>query len=236
MQSERFEMRMDRATIEQLDQWRATQPELPSRAEAVRRLVHAGLVASADDDMRPTLSEKLILSMLCDLARDRNDRERIDPDFVQYAIAGGHYWAIGQKYPDALGGRPDSPELVREVADILEMWNVLEYHFDHLGESDKGRVASEAAPYGTDVKFTGFYANEETPHLSVAEFLIEQIGNYPRFKGRSLNTTRPVVDWYRRMLQVYQSMQESLLAGRNRSLSASDIAALMLEQVHPDNR
>ena len=236
MRTERFEMRLDLATIEQLDQWRASQPELPSRAEAVRRLVHAGLVAAADEEMSLTLSEKLILSMLCDLVRDRNDRERIDPDFVQYAIAGGHYWAIGQKYADVLGGRPDSPELVREVVDILQMWTVLEHHYDHLGESDKARVVSEAAPYGIDVKFTGFYANEESPHLSIAEFLIEHIGNYPRFKGRSLNTTQPVVDWYRRMLQVYEPMYKSLLAGRNRSLSVSNIVVLLLEQIHPDNR
>ena len=236
MQTERFEMRLDRATIEQLDRWRASQPELPSRAETVRRLVHAGLAASTDDEVKPTPTEKLILSMLCDLARDRNVREGIDPDFVQYAIGGGHYWALGRKYPDVFGGRPDSPELVREVVDILEMWTVLEHHYEHLEEADKARVASEAAPYGTDVNFMGFYANEESSHLSIAEFLIEHIGNYPRFKGRGLNTTQPVVDWYRRMLQVYEPMYKSLLAGRIRSLSAADIVALLLEQVHPDNR
>ena len=141
--------------------------------------------------MRPTPTEKLILSMLCDLARDRNDRERIDPDFVQYAIGGGHYWAFSRKYPDLFGCRPDSPELVREVVDILEMWTVIEHHYDHLEETDKARVASEAVPYGTDVKFMGFYTNEESSHLSIAEFLIENIGNYPRFMGRVLNTTQP---------------------------------------------
>ena len=236
MQTERFEMRLDRATIEQLDQWRAKQPAPPSRAEAVRRLVHAGLAVLTDDEVRPTLSEKLILSMLCDLVGNRSDSERIDPDFVQKAISGGHYWALGWKYPNIFGGRPDSPELVREVVEILEMWVVIEYHYDYLGETDKERVASEAAPYGTDVKFMGFYANEESPHLSIAEFLIEQIGNYPRFKGRSLNTKRPVVDWYRRMLQVYESMHKSLLSGRNRNLSASDMVVLLLEQIHPDSR
>ena len=95
-----------------------------------------------------------------------------------------------------------------------------------------GRLGADV----TDVKFMGFYANEESPHLSIAEFLIERIGNYPRFKGRYLNTTRPVVDWYRRMLKVYESMHKSLFAGRNRSLSVSDIVALLLEQIHPDNR
>ena len=116
------------------------------------------------------------------------------------------------------------------------MWLVLEYHYDHLGEVDKARGASKAAPYGDDVKFMGFYANEESSHLSVAEFLIERIGNYPRFKERELNTTRPVVDWYRRMLKVYEPMHKSLLAGRNRNLPVSDMVALLLEQVHPDNR
>lgn len=236
MQTERFEMRLDRATIEQLDRWRTSQPTLPSRAEAVRRLVHDGLAASSDDEMRPTPTEKLILSMLCDLARDGNQSGGIDPDFVQYAIGGGHYWALGLKYPDIFGSRPDSPDLVREVVDILEMWTVLEYHYDHLEETDKARVASEAEPYGTDVKFMGFYPNEESSHKSIAEFLIENIGNYPRFKGRPLITIRPVVNWYRRMLKVYEPMHKSLIAGTSRNLSASDIVVLLLEQVHPDNR
>ena len=186
--------------------------------------------------MRPTPTEKLILSMLCDLARDGNHSGGIDPDFVQYAIGGGHYWALGLKYPDIFGGRPDSPDLVREVVDILEMWTVLEHHYEHLEETDKARVASEAAPYGTDVIFAGFYPNEESSHKSIAEFLIEHIGHYSRFRGRNLITTRTVVDWYRRMLKAYEPMYKSLLAGRNRNLSASDIVALLLEQVHPDNR
>ena len=146
MQSERFETRLDRATIEQLDRWCASQPTLPSRAEAVRRLVHEGLAASSEDELRPTPTETLIFSMLCGLARDGNNRERIDQDFVQYAIGGGHFWALGRKYPDNFGGRPDSRDLVREVVDILEMWTVFEHHDDHREEPDKARVASEPSP------------------------------------------------------------------------------------------
>ena len=54
--------------------------------------------------MRSSLSEKLILSKQCDLARVRDDKERIDPDFVEEAIAAGHYWACNWKYPDIFGG------------------------------------------------------------------------------------------------------------------------------------
>ena len=233
MQTERFEMRLDRATLERLDGWRASQPELPSRAEAVRRLVHAGLAASNDDEVRPSLSEKLILSMLCDLLRDPDDKERIDPNFVEEAIFAGHYWAFNQKYPHIVGRPPDSPELVREVRDILEMWLVIEHHYEQLGEADKARITSEAELLCTDVKFMGFYANEESLHLSIAAFLIERLRNYPRFEKRRLNTRGPVVDWYRRMLKLYEPIRESLLV---RSLSVSEIVSLFRERVHPDNR
>lgn len=41
--TERFEMRLDPEMIERIDQWRREQPDLPGRAEAIRRLVDAAL-------------------------------------------------------------------------------------------------------------------------------------------------------------------------------------------------
>lgn len=41
----RFEMRIDPETIARIDDWRRQQPDLPARAEAIRRLVDLGLVA-----------------------------------------------------------------------------------------------------------------------------------------------------------------------------------------------
>lgn len=41
--TQRFEMRLDQRDLDRLDAWRAKQPDLPSRAEAVRRLVDVGL-------------------------------------------------------------------------------------------------------------------------------------------------------------------------------------------------
>ena len=235
MQTERFEMRLDRGMLERLDRWRASQSGLPSRAEAVRRLVDAGLTLSSNEEVRPSLSEKLILSMLCDLARNGDDdKERIDPIFVEEAIFAGHYWAFNWKYPHIFGGHPDSPELVREVVEMLDMWDVIELRYEQLGESDKKRVASEAGLPRAEVKFIGFYANEESPHLSIAAFLINHLERFPRFEKRDLSSRRPVVDWYRRMLKLYMPMRETLLAGRY--LSVSEIVSLLQEWVHPDNR
>jgi hypothetical protein len=41
--NERFEMRVDPQMWARIDEWRRRQPDLPSRAEAIRRLVEAAL-------------------------------------------------------------------------------------------------------------------------------------------------------------------------------------------------
>lgn len=41
--TERLEMRVDSAFLEMVDAWRRLQPDIPSRAEAIRRLVEAAL-------------------------------------------------------------------------------------------------------------------------------------------------------------------------------------------------
>lgn len=38
-----FQMRVDETFLRSVDDWRRQQPELPSRAEAIRRLVEKGL-------------------------------------------------------------------------------------------------------------------------------------------------------------------------------------------------
>jgi uncharacterized protein len=47
LKTRRFEMRFDQPTIERIDGWRSKQPDLPPRAEAIRRLVDQGLKAVA---------------------------------------------------------------------------------------------------------------------------------------------------------------------------------------------
>jgi hypothetical protein len=42
----RFEMRASPVWLKALDDWRRVQPDLPSRAEAIRRLVDKGLEGS----------------------------------------------------------------------------------------------------------------------------------------------------------------------------------------------
>lgn len=55
MKTERFEMRADRDFLKLVDDWRRAQPDIPPRAEAIRRIVIRAL-SSGDD---PTLSALL---------------------------------------------------------------------------------------------------------------------------------------------------------------------------------
>ncbi|MCP3475646.1 hypothetical protein NLM33_35830 [Bradyrhizobium sp. CCGUVB1N3] len=43
--TERFEMRVPASFLKMVDEWRRRQPDLPPRAEAIRRLVELGLRA-----------------------------------------------------------------------------------------------------------------------------------------------------------------------------------------------
>jgi hypothetical protein len=44
--SERFEMRFEVDMIDRIDDWRRQQPDLPSRAGAIRRLIEVGLAVA----------------------------------------------------------------------------------------------------------------------------------------------------------------------------------------------
>ena len=167
MKTERFEMRMDRETLKNLDAWRADQSDLPSRAEAVRRLIDAG-----KGQVRISGGEELILRMLCDLYKHQEVSSRFDPEFITEAINHGYYWALNWKYGLSEGpGAP--PRIVSEVYDVLNMWSFIECGYAKLSPTDKERVESEAELFGRNVAFRGFDAKGERDHFGVARFLIK---------------------------------------------------------------
>ena len=103
--TERFEMHLGQSVLEEVDAWRARQGDLPSRSEAVRRLVLAGLAESgASRAIRLSDGEKLTLIMLCQLFKRLKLEGEIEPEFVEAAIDGGHYWGLEWKYPGIFHG------------------------------------------------------------------------------------------------------------------------------------
>lgn len=229
--TERFEMRLDQGTIDRVDRWRAEQDNLPSRAEAVRRLMEAGLRASDNPGISFSAGEKLTLIMLCDMYKHLNISGEIDPKFVSSAIFGGHNWGLSWEYSGLFHDHVDSDAVVSEVVDVLDMWLFIESGYASLSETDKQHIAVEAEPLGKHVVFSGFDGNNESEHFSVARFMIDDLKRFTTFQGRDLNSHAPLMDAYRRMLTVFEPMRRTLIGIE---LSASQIIELLKARMHPD--
>jgi uncharacterized protein YfbU (UPF0304 family) len=232
--TERFEMRLGQSVLAKLDSWRARQGDLPSRSEAARRLLEAGLDEDAEKRIVLSNGEKLIALMLCQLSSHLSVEGDIEPAFVEEAINGGHCWALGVEHPDKFHVKEDAPAVVDEVKDILFMWRLIERGFEALSKKDKDRVAAEAQPFGEHAKFSGFDGIHEGEHVGVARFLIEQMSQFIEFKGRNLDAGTPTLDAFRRMLSVFQPLLKDL-KGRYH-LNAPEIIKILQAQSHPSNR
>ena len=230
--TERFEMRLDPQTLQQVEAWRDEQPDQPSRAEAVRRLIADGLAISGKEAMRFSPGEKLILSMLCDLYKHQDVRNGVDPEFVIDALCGGHYWAFESEYSGLFAGHVDNPRVVSEVIRMLHMWDLVEAAYERLPEEEKQRVDTESDPFGGSVLFRGFDGNCESEHLAIAYFLVDRANRFQRFKGRDLNSHMPSLGFYRRMRVAFEAMKPYLFTGR---LPASRIIELLKAQIPPEH-
>jgi uncharacterized protein len=231
--TERFEMRLEPSALNELDSWRASQDDLPSRSEAMRRLVEIGLGRSAERRITLSDGEKLILMMLCQLFKYLKVKSEIDPEFVEEVIGGGHYWALGWEYQGIFHQHEDAEAVVTEVVDILDMWTFLERGFGSLSKKEKDKVAAEANPFGEHVVFTGFDGHREGGYIGVARFLINKLDRFTNFKGRGLDAHMPTLGVHGRMLSVFEPIRSNLIG---RDLNAEEIIQVLQAKVHPSRR
>lgn len=229
--SERFEMRLDEEIIERVDKWRASQGDVPSRAEAMRRLIDIGLTRGSKTAVDFTDGEKLLAMMMRDLYKSLKVKGEIDPDFVGEVIWGGHYWAPRWDMPGLFHDHEDKAEDVRFVVDVLDMWTFVERGYDKLSMEDRAKVAQEADPFGKSVKFLGFDGNNEATHMGITRFLIEQMKRFEQFKDHDLNSHMPTLRTYRRMLDAFGPLRKTLVGA---NLSADQIIAILKTRMLAD--
>lgn len=152
--------------------------------------------------MNLTDPEKLILMMLSDIHKHLKIKNGADSDFVQSAILTGNTWGLYWKFPGIFEGRGETPAAVSEVLDILEMWETVESSYDRLSPEDKAEIDKH---YKHSVRFRGFDGNNETEHMGIAQFLVDELDRFTCFKGRDFNSHLPQsLHRYRRMLPVYK--------------------------------
>lgn len=183
--------------------------------------------------MKVSDGEKLILLMLSELYDQLKVDGEIEADFIRSAIFSNNLWAIPWKYSGIPFEDQDDPEIVKEVLDILDMWSLIEFSYGKLSEEDKEYLEKTVAPFGKDPKFPGFDGNNESSHMGIASFIVNDLDRFEEFKGRNFNSHCPSLDGHERMLSVFEDVRKSMNFG---PLSVKDLARILKERIHPSRR
>jgi uncharacterized protein YfbU (UPF0304 family) len=222
--TERFEMRLDQATLVRLDKWRSGQDDLPSRAEAVRRLVDAGL-SSSSRELNPTSAEKLMIWLLTEQLKQTKSYENAKSiKLIQDSIYAGQFWALEWEMSGIFFDHSGSGKALPLVTDTMTMWTFIERAYAGFSEADKIRIETEIGSWARDPKFDGFDGNTEGEYMQVANFLVKNLGRYEEYKGRSMNSHSHRVSVSRRMVSAFRPMLENL---RGRELNVDEVIKLL---------
>lgn len=223
--TERFELRLEESLLSRVDEWADEQQDQLTRAEAIRRLLDIGLSAGSSRSVHFTDGEKMLLIMMGDVFEALKIKSpEIDPGFLAKVIYGGHYWAPKWEMNGVFHDYLDNPEDVRYVVNVLDMWEMIERAFERLSKVQKEALAKEAGPFGDDPKFIGFDGNNESEYMGIAEFLVEELNRFGRFKGRSLNSHSSTTDRYRDMYEKFEPMRKGLVGT---DLTVAQLAKLL---------
>lgn len=183
--------------------------------------------------MKLSDGEKLIILMLTEIYGKLQVHGETDPDFLRSAIFNDHLWGIRWKYSGIPFEPADDPPVVREVVDILDMWAFIEHAYSKLDEEQKLALTRNAAPFGENPRFYGFDGNNETEHMSVAMFLVNQLDRFQEFKGRSFNCHHPSLENHRRMLAIFEPLRGTLVNG---PLALEQLTSVLRARVNPSGR
>ena len=183
--------------------------------------------------MKLSDGEKLILLMLTELYEKLDVNGEIEPEFIRSAIFSDKTWSIPWKYVGIPFEDQNTPPVVKEVLDILDMWSFIEYSYSRLNVEEKSILVKMSDVFGKNPKFKGFDGNHETEYMSTAMFLVNDLDRFSEFKGRDFNSHMSVVDAYSRMLEKYSPIVDR---SYHEPLTPEQLAEILNEQIHPSNR
>ena len=174
--------------------------------------------------------EKLILLMLSELYESLDIEGEIDPEFIKSAIFSQNLWGIPWKYSGIPFESQDTPTMVKEVIDILDMWSFIEIAYRALSEEEKKKLENDAYPFGNNPTFRGFDGNNESEHMNIASFLINDLERFQEFKSRGLNAHMPTLEIYRRMLSEFNRIRSTLVS---KPMSLEQLTTVLRKKINP---
>jgi len=231
--SERLELRLDEETIRRVDVWRSNEGDIPSRSEAIRRLIDVGLADNTKEGFRLNNTDKLVVWMLSEIMKNQiktRKEKKDDPydmktvNLIQEAVYGGHFWALGWEMPGVIHDHVDDRRKVSTVVNILDAWSFIEGAYEDYDAKTRATIEKQVGFRGKNPTFLGFDGNNETEYLSIARFLVETLGRFQRFKGREFNSHLPTASRYSRMARLFEDIRKKL---GDRRLSPTEMIELL---------
>jgi uncharacterized protein len=162
-----------------------------------------------------TDGEKLIILLLTDISKRLKDDPQIDPNFIEQTIYSNQLWGFEWEFSGIPFERSDTPPLVSETVDILEMFSLTMHHFGKLAPEQQQEIRDGLgyASHGLD-NFPGFDGNND-PHFGIARYLVEDLKRFKDLPGATNNShTQTSLPRYRKMLQTYLPMRDKLGFGK----------------------
>lgn len=169
-------------------------------------------------ELRP--ADKLIILMLTEIYDHLKVQGETDTAFLRNAIFGGHNWALDWQLPGITQTVTTPETVVRRTVDLLDMYDMLERSFEALPTEGRTGIEDWA------IQFRGFDGNNESDHMSVARFLVEQMDRFTRFAGRDFNSHAPVLEIAERMYAVYEPLRPSLGTRGAPRLTADELRSI----------
>lgn len=223
--AERLELRTDESQLARIDAWVEEQPENLTRAEAIRQLIDIGLSTKSKAAVHFSDGEKMLILMMGDLYKKLQiTRAEMDPEFLAQVIYGGHYWAPKWEMNGVFHGHADDPNELKHVVNVLDMWSFMEEAYERLSPDEKALILQEVGPWATDIKFPGFDGNDEGAQMQMASFLVEKMGRFRQFKGRSLNSHSRTFERYASMYRLFEPIRSTLVG---KGLSVEQLIELL---------
>ena len=177
--------------------------------------------------MKLTSAEKLIIAMLADL-HEKVGISNFDTKLIKNAIYTENTWALTWSLNGIINDTSEeidtTPPEVSLVVDILDMWSFIEETYENFNQTQKDELKERTHPFGILVKFLGFDGNNESEYMSIANMLIKSMNRFTEFNDRSLNSHRPIISNYQRMLEKFLLIRPSLIG---RHMSVDEMATVL---------
>jgi uncharacterized protein YfbU (UPF0304 family) len=149
-----------------------------------------------------TQAEKIQMLLLCDIHEALGIKNSYDASLIRHAVETENQWAINWEY-DSMSSDEETPDHVKHVCEVLDMYDLLKFTYDHLSPEDQQQLANDVPHFDPahSLAFPGFDGNNEGNLMSVANMLVK-MGRFNR-QDITKNSHHPTYDSSERMLAVF---------------------------------